>query len=87
MQAILEKAIELYRRQRCLEESNRAFEALRANMEIWKTEQAEREVGNPTRGHEPAGVRPGLVVSVDPFNHGPAGPVVLLPLTSVAIGL
>jgi len=42
---------------------------------------------NPIRGHEPAGVRPGLVVSVDPFNHGPAGLVVLLPLTSVAKGI
>ena len=42
---------------------------------------------NPTRGHEPAGVRPGLVVSVDPFNHGLAGLVVLLPLTSVAKGI
>jgi mRNA interferase MazF len=41
----------------------------------------------PTRGHEPAGTRPGLVVSVDPFNHGPAGLVVLLPLTSVAKGI
>jgi mRNA interferase MazF len=28
-----------------------------------------------------------LVVSVDPFNHGPAGLVVLLPLTSVAKGI
>jgi mRNA interferase MazF len=42
---------------------------------------------NPTRGHEQAGMRPGLVVSVDPFNHGPAGLVVLLPLTSVAKGI
>lgn len=42
---------------------------------------------NPTRGHEQAGVRPGLVVSVDPFNHGPAGLVVLLPLTGVAKGI
>ncbi len=41
----------------------------------------------PTRGHEPAGTRPGLVVSVDPFNHGPAGLVVVLPLTSVAKGI
>ncbi len=40
-----------------------------------------------TRGHEPAGTRPGLVVSVDPFNHGPAGLVVVLPLTSVAKGI
>lgn len=42
---------------------------------------------NPTRGHEPTGMRPGLVVSVDLFNHGPAGLVVLLPLTSVAKGI
>lgn len=42
---------------------------------------------NPIRGHEQAGVRPGLVISVDPFNHGPAGLVVLLPLTSVAKGI
>jgi len=35
---------------------------------------------NPARGHEQAGIRPGLVVSVDPFNHGPAGLVVLLPV-------
>ena len=42
---------------------------------------------NPRRGHEQAGVRPGLVVSVDPFNHGPAGLVVLLPLTSIGKGI
>ena len=42
---------------------------------------------NPVRGHEQAGVRPGLVISVDPFNHGPAGLVVLLPLTTVAKGI
>ena len=42
---------------------------------------------SPSRGHEPTGVRPGLVISVDPFNHGPAGLVVLLPLTSVAKGI
>jgi len=42
---------------------------------------------NPGRGHEQAGVRPGLVVSVDPFNHGPAGLVVLLPLTSIGKGI
>jgi mRNA interferase MazF len=37
---------------------------------------------NPTRGREQASVRPALVVSVDPFNHGPAGLVVVLPLTT-----
>ena len=42
---------------------------------------------NPSRGHEQAGVRPGLLVSVDLFNHGPAGLIVVLPLTSVAKGI
>ena len=42
MQALLDKAVELYRRQRFLEESNRAFEALRADASAWKGEQAER---------------------------------------------
>ena len=37
---------------------------------------------NPVRGHEQSGNRPGLVLSVDLFNHGPAGLVVLLPLTT-----
>jgi len=37
---------------------------------------------NPVRGHETAGQRPGLVLSVDPFNRGPAGLVVMLPVTS-----
>ena len=43
MQALLDKAVELYRRQRFLEESNRAFEALRADASAWKAELAERE--------------------------------------------
>lgn len=50
MQAPLEEAVEAYRRQRFLEESNRAFEALRANPETWKTEQAEREAWDMTPG-------------------------------------
>lgn len=37
---------------------------------------------NPARGREIYGLRPGLVVSVDQFNHGPAGLVVMLPLTT-----
>ena len=37
---------------------------------------------NPVRGHEQAGSRPGLVVSVDTFNHGPAGLVVIIPITT-----
>jgi len=43
MQALLDKAVEHYRRQRFLEENNRAFEALRADASAWKGEQAERE--------------------------------------------
>lgn len=37
---------------------------------------------NPVRGHEQAGTRPALVVSTDPFNHGPAELVVVVPLTT-----
>jgi mRNA interferase MazF len=37
---------------------------------------------NPTKGHEQAGKRPGLVISADIFNTGPAGLVVILPLTT-----
>jgi mRNA interferase MazF len=37
---------------------------------------------SPTRGHEPTGLRPALIVSVDLFNNGPAGLVVVLPVTS-----
>lgn len=37
---------------------------------------------DPTRGHEQAGQRPALVVSVDTFNHGPAGLIVIAPITS-----
>ncbi len=48
MHAVLEKALELYRRQHFLEESNRAFEALQANPELWKVEQGERDAWNIT---------------------------------------
>ena len=37
---------------------------------------------NPTRGHEQAGRRPVLVVSDDLFNIGPAGLIIVLPLTT-----
>jgi mRNA interferase MazF len=36
---------------------------------------------DPPFGHEQAGRRPVLVVSVDPFNAGAAGLVVILPIT------
>lgn len=42
---------------------------------------------NPTRGHEQAGKRPGLVVSVDLFNQGPAGLVVVIPITTREKGI
>jgi mRNA interferase MazF len=44
--------------------------------EIWLSDL------NPVRGHEQAGTRPVLVVSVDAFNHGPAQLVVVVPLTT-----
>ncbi len=37
---------------------------------------------SPIRGHEQAGRRPVLVVSVDAFNHGPAELALVLPMTS-----
>ena len=42
---------------------------------------------DPVRGHEQAGTRPALVVSVDPFNQTALGLVVIVPLTSKAKGL
>ena len=37
---------------------------------------------DPVRGQEQAGTRPAVVVSADRFNRGPAGRVVLLPMTT-----
>ncbi len=42
---------------------------------------------NPVRGHEQAGQRPGLVISADTFNHGPAGLVVIIPITAREKGI
>lgn len=42
---------------------------------------------DPVRGHEQAGTRPALIVSVDSFNQGPAGLVVVLPITSRPKGM
>ncbi len=52
-----------------------------ARGEVWRVDL------NPTRGHEQAGVWPALIVSVDLFNRGPVGLVVLLPLTTTARGV
>jgi mRNA interferase MazF len=42
---------------------------------------------DPTRGHEQAGRRPVLVVSENLFNQGPAGLVIVLPMTSTLRGV
>ncbi len=42
---------------------------------------------DPIRGHEQAGRRPGVVISADTFNHGPAGLVVLVPVTRTSRGI
>ena len=41
---------------------------------------------DPTKGREQAGVRPCLIVSVDPFNHGPLDLVIAVPITSTQRG-
>ena len=42
---------------------------------------------DPTKGHEQAGRRPALVLSVDAFNSGPAELVIVLPITSKSKGV
>jgi aspartate oxidase len=42
MQAILDKAIEIYRRQWFLEQANKAFAALKENPDAWRDETEER---------------------------------------------
>lgn len=44
MQAILDRAIEQYRRQRFLEEANAAYAVLRNDLDAWHDERDEREV-------------------------------------------
>lgn len=44
--------------------------------EIWIVEL------NPARGHETHGQRRALVISVNELNHGPAGLVMVLPITT-----
>lgn len=47
-----------------------------ARGEVWLADLS------PTRGHERSGRRPVLVLSEDLFNEGPAGLVIVLPMTS-----
>lgn len=42
---------------------------------------------DPIRGHEQAGTRPALILSVDAFNSGPADLVIVLPITSRSRGV
>ncbi len=44
--------------------------------EIWEADL------NPIQGHEQGGTRPVLIVSEDPFNQGPSGLVIVLPISS-----
>jgi len=44
--------------------------------EVWTADLS------PTRGHEQAGRRPVLVVSEDLLNEGPAGLIIVVPITS-----
>jgi len=48
MQAVLDEAIELYRRHRFLEEANAAFAALRSDREAWAAEEEERAAWDNT---------------------------------------
>ena len=52
-----------------------------ARGEIWYTQL------EPARGHEQAEPRPALVLSRDIFNRGPAGLVVILPITKQHRGI
>jgi mRNA interferase MazF len=45
------------------------------------------DLSGPPKGHEPVKNRPALIVSVDKFNHGPAGLVVLIPISKVPKGI
>jgi mRNA interferase MazF len=42
---------------------------------------------SPTIGREHSGMRRGLIISVDTFNHGPAELIVVIPLTSKRKGI
>lgn len=50
MQAVLDKAIEAYRRQCFLQKANDAYAALRENAEAWQEEIMEREAWDITLG-------------------------------------
>lgn len=49
--------------------------------EVWRVDL------DPVRGHEQGRVRPALIISADLVNHGPAGLVTVVPLTTKARNL
>jgi mRNA interferase MazF len=53
---------------------------------IWRAEIYEVDLGAAV-GHEPALVRPGLIVSADLINNGPGALVGIVPITSRDYGL
>ena len=53
---------------------------------IWRGEIYQVDLGRPV-GHEPAFLRPAVVVSSDIVNNGPGDHVVVIPVTSTDYGL
>ncbi len=53
---------------------------------IWRGEVYQVDLGRPV-GHEPAFLRPAIVVSSDALNNGPGELVVIVPVTSADYGL
>jgi mRNA interferase MazF len=53
---------------------------------IWRGEVYQVDLGRPV-GHEPAFLRPAIVVSSDIVNNGPGDLVVVVPVTSTCYGL
>ena len=48
MQAVLDEAVERYRRDRLLDEANAAYARLQADPDAWKEELAERQLWETT---------------------------------------
>ncbi len=53
---------------------------------IWRGEIYDVDLGSPV-GHEPAFLRPALVVSADLINNGPGDLIVVVPISTTRYGL
>jgi mRNA interferase MazF len=53
---------------------------------IWRGQVYDVDLGQPV-GHEPAFLRPAVVMSVDAVNDGPGGLVAVVPISSTSYGL